>query len=225
MDEARARGRENPIFVNVGANIGWYSLAVASQGFSVIAVEPARYNNELFRASIEINGNLDVKLHEVVVTDKVEENSCLRLAPYGNPGVNRANFQTTTSCDGTSSPSVVSTTLDRIVSARDDIHVMKLDIEGYEAKALRGAREILGSENPPCVVILEYIPSYLQMAGETNPSLILSEMRRYGYELYPDSPSGDTAVKPIRGDLTKLKGDRDYEFRWPHGRCTRSNSH
>ena len=82
MDEARARGRENPIFVNVGANIGWYSLAVASQGFSVIAVEPARYNNELFKASIEINGNLDVKLHEVVVTDKVEENSCLRVAPY-----------------------------------------------------------------------------------------------------------------------------------------------
>ena len=64
------------------ANIGWYSLAVASQGFSVIAVEPARYNNELFKASIEINGHLDVKLHEVVVTDKVEENSCLRLAPY-----------------------------------------------------------------------------------------------------------------------------------------------
>ncbi len=82
MDEARASGRENPVFVDVGANIGWYSLAVASQGFSVIAVEPARYNNELFKASIEINGNLDVKLHEVVVTDKVEENSCLRVAPY-----------------------------------------------------------------------------------------------------------------------------------------------
>ena len=221
MDEARASGRENPVFVDVGANIGWYSLAVASQGFSVIAVEPARYNNELFKASIEINGHLDVKLHEVVVTDKVEENSCLRVAPYGNPRDNRANFQVTTSCENTrSSSNVVSTTIDRIVSGYDDIHVMKLDIEGYEAKALRGARALLNSEDPPCVVILEYIPAYLKMAGETNPSLILSEMIELGYELYPDSPSGSDIVKPIhQGDLTGIEGDRDYEFRWPRGRC------
>ena len=114
----------------------------------------------------------------------------------------------------------MSTTIDRIVSGYDDIHVMKLDIEGYEAKALRGARALLGSEHPPCVVILEYIPAYLKMAGETNPSLILSEMIEYGYELYPDSPSGSDIVKPIHnGDLTGIEGDRDYEFRWPRGRC------
>ena len=29
-------------------------------------------------------------------------------------------------------------------------------------------------------MILEYIPAYLKMAGETNPSLILSEMIEYG---------------------------------------------
>ena len=232
MDNVRLQsGRENATFVDVGANIGWYSLAVASQGFPVVAIEPAAYNTDLLKASIELNSLEDLlKVHQVLVTDKLEERSCLRLAPYGNPKVNRANFQITTFCDDDDDDSnnngLRSTTIDQIVSNGyyNDIHVIKLDIEGYEAKALRGAMQLLRSENPPCFVILEYIPAYLKMAGEENPNLLFSELMRLGYELYPDSPNGDLKTPPIR-ELTseRIVGGRDYELRWPYGRCAMSS--
>jgi len=224
----------NPIFVDVGANLGWYTISAAAQGFDVVAIEPAEYNLELLRASIESNALEDyVHVFPVAVSDDVRAaKACLRVAPYGKVDSNRGNFQTTTdassdACDN----NAPLTTIDRIFSLEDgqslaesvDIQVMKLDIEGFEARALRGAERLLRSARPPCFIILEYIPVYLEMSGVSRPTALFEELMDLGYQLYGESPTGD-AKRIAYLDLKDLKGDRDYELRWPYGRCVSRSS-
>ncbi len=43
------------IFLDIGSNIGWFSLLAASLNFSVVAIEPLQMNAQLFRRSICLN--------------------------------------------------------------------------------------------------------------------------------------------------------------------------
>ena len=83
---ARARS----LVVDVGANIGWYSLLAANLGHRVIAFEPAEYNAELLRASAWANG-FDARptasptvrapaidLRRVALADAPRDGVCLR---------------------------------------------------------------------------------------------------------------------------------------------------
>jgi FkbM family methyltransferase len=68
--------RMNPkhIFVDIGANIGWYSLVAASEGMKVVAFEPIIDNFLLFQKSIRANsfGKL-ITTHAMAVGDKKRE--------------------------------------------------------------------------------------------------------------------------------------------------------
>lgn len=51
-------------------------------------------------------------------------------------------------------------TLDELVDAHqlDDLSFVKIDVDGYEPKVLRGARRVMTSLRPPMLIELSYIP-------------------------------------------------------------------
>ena len=51
MQDSRSR-----VFVDVGANIGWYTVAVAAQAINVISIEPSTRNTNLLKAFLSRNG-------------------------------------------------------------------------------------------------------------------------------------------------------------------------
>ena len=138
MKEA-AIARENALFVDVGANIGWFTLACAAQGHHVIAVEPSAYNMKLLNASLAQN-RLEglVQQWEVAMTETTEAASALspenRACLHTTTHNNRGNFILSTNasqCDKFQDvESIRLATLDDIVPIDADIHVLKLDIEG-----------------------------------------------------------------------------------------------
>jgi len=57
MKEATASSsRDHVVFLDVGANLGWYTTSVAAQGINVIAIEPSSLNTDLLQASLSRNG-------------------------------------------------------------------------------------------------------------------------------------------------------------------------
>merc|ERR1719487_2487490 len=58
-------------------------------------------------------------------------------------------------------------TIDDIMSQYPDvcIAVMKIDVEGYEGHALRGAKSLFMNGCPPCAVFFEYNKTYTLKAG------------------------------------------------------------
>ena len=62
----RARDRFSPcraVFLDIGANLGWYSMLFAQAGFDVIAVEAMQRNADAIRSTLCLNPRLSSKVN------------------------------------------------------------------------------------------------------------------------------------------------------------------
>jgi FkbM family methyltransferase len=136
--------RSEVLFVDIGANMGIWSVFFASRGFPTISVEPSPMNIARLRANAILNGCSHlVDAHRLGVG---ERNETVRVSWWlRNTGVSFIH-NTTNSTDA----EVQIVTIDhfaRISSqcARNRPLYLKIDIEGSETKFLRGALPLLAS--------------------------------------------------------------------------------
>ena len=84
------------------------------------------------------------------------------------------------------------TTIDLLTETFGHLDVWKLDVEGAEADALRGAKHTL-STNPPRVIIAElydrFYDEFHQLVLPTHPFAYRAFITREGYELVLKDPS------------------------------------
>ena len=73
--EALAAGRRTPVFLDIGANVGSYSLSAAAHGHRVLAFEPLTLNAIALRRSLCRNAPLAplVTLHEKALAGVARE--------------------------------------------------------------------------------------------------------------------------------------------------------
>jgi FkbM family methyltransferase len=144
-------------FYDVGANIGYYSFLFATAGYNVIAFEPEKSNNALFRASMCLNTKIShrIKLYDYVISDVSSDNgtttkdcklvgrvnSRTRKYLYSIPRLNcDNNYKCIPDQDLICQTNVTITTLDHFVNKmHTDVplpHIIKLDVEGQELKVI-----------------------------------------------------------------------------------------
>jgi len=142
-------------FLDLGANIGTYSAAVASAGYRAVAVDPLDTNLAYLRSSVWLSGTKKyVRYIRNTVSDEF-----IRLYPFNGDPTNEGgmNFVTkekaeTLDADKIGEP-VDSTTFEDILSTIGSGPViLKIDIEGYECKALMNYMT-----NPEKVLFVPYI--------------------------------------------------------------------
>jgi len=141
------------IFVDVGANVGYYSLKIAkeysSEGVTIIAIEAHPGNYNALSKNIELNNfrcitaiNKAVSDHKGIVTlyERVDPRNRIRSEFYSlsNSFIHESNFVRP---EG-GSLEIECDTLDNILGEHR-VDVMKIDIEGAEVSALEGATRIL----------------------------------------------------------------------------------
>src|SRR6266487_3761280 len=145
--------REGETFVDVGANVGYYSLRIAkeylSKGVTIIAIEAHPGNYKALTKNVELNDfkcitaiNKAVSDHRGIVTlyERVDPKNRIRSEFYSlsNSFIHESNFvrpegwSLEIECD----------TLDNILGEQR-VDVLKIDIEGAEVSALEGATRIL----------------------------------------------------------------------------------
>lgn len=85
--------------------------------------------------------------------------------------------------------------------------ILKIDVEGAEARVIRGANDILRTKNPICYI--EIHPEYLQDEGDDQYTL-LERLRKYNYDLQVclDNRKQDYQWRSI--NEVKLPSDGDY---------------
>eukprot|EP00941_MAST-03F_sp_MAST-3F-sp1_P002634 g2634.t1 len=238
LEQARRTTGESALFVDVGANLGWFTLLAASQGHRVIAIEPMKYNLELLYASVALN-EFDKELVQILpfaVGENSAEKSekfCMRPAYAGLPEINQYNgqLQKVTEENRDKCTDIVHTvTLDSLLSPWLDIHVLKLDVEGFEAVVLRGAHNLLSSAKPPCFIFAEHYEKYAIAAGAGIHEMF-DILKSFGYRAYHErSPVHALSATEV-GLGKKIPGSRvdgiwsdvrngyDYEFRHDSQRC------
>ncbi|MBW3577898.1 MAG: FkbM family methyltransferase [Actinobacteria bacterium] len=156
------------LFVDVGANVGTYSLIACEAGAEVIAVEPNDQARRWLMKNIELNGyRADVR--SVALSDQ--------------PGQVRitVDLGTTNRIDPAGGQIVEVDTLDSLIGERHAY--VKVDVEGHELQVLRGGARAL-EEQRLLAVQLEWNAC----ADRTPVSELLAD---YGYEVMQALPNGD----------------------------------
>lgn len=130
--------------LDVGANVGIYTLLASKRGTRVVAVEADPANANVLRQSLERNGLADrVEIHQIAATD-CPKVLTLHRNPFNSGGSSVYG-------DG-ESLRVLGRTIDSL--GLPSIDVCKMDIEGSELAALRGMRETI-KRSPQMKLLME----------------------------------------------------------------------
>jgi FkbM family methyltransferase len=187
--------------LDVGAHIGLFTITAANlvgQEGKVYSFEPLPQNRSLLERSVIENGFT----HRVVVE---------QAAVSDHTGVARMNVPdyTTNSggahllaVDGAVQPDHVATKVSLVqldaYRLRRPVSFIKIDIEGAEPLALRGATELLRSDRP--VILSEIHPAQLSRVCGYTPERFISEVKGYGYEGYSPTKNGLAPLKSAQSD-------------------------
>lgn len=139
-----AQNIKNKIFIDIGANVGSYSLSLCKHADHVYAFEASGSSCELLRENTERNGIKNVTVVQRAVFNTDGEKMQLRLS-NDTAGNNSLFFN-----EGGVTEEVETLTLDTYVREKgiQDIGVIKVDVEGSELPVIQGAAETIKSHRP-----------------------------------------------------------------------------
>lgn len=188
----RALLRPGATFVDVGANIGWFSLLAASvvgpEG-RVIAIEPNPRNVSLLELAAADNGYHNIQAFTVALAEGPgavaleTDGSNGRVIPITGPPDRPVGASYVVGAEA----------LDDVLARAGAQHVdmMKMDVEGAEPMVLRGARRTLAESRP--VLVTEFHPVALDSSPWGSARGYLAQLREHGYRL---SIIGEDALGP-----------------------------
>lgn len=157
IEKVLAEIKPGDVFYDVGSCVGLYSLHAAMLGAKVIAFEPdPAYRKRLMR-NIKINRlEKDVKVLDWAVSD---QNGAVTLYTDGVDG----NSPSLREVGSRNSVTVQMKTIDSTLADEEILppDIIKLDIEGAEALALKGMANLLASSAAPRFLFVEFHPDFL----------------------------------------------------------------
>jgi FkbM family methyltransferase len=175
---ARAMLPRHGVFLDVGANIGIHTLAIAhhlSKGGAVVAFEPHPVNHRLLIHNLKQN-----HLHHVVAERLGLAETATTL--IGTGSADSGNWSLASQGDYRFEV--------RLVRLDDYLHdhplprldLMKLDVEGAELRVLRGARQTIKRFRP--LIVFEVCTSWMAKM-QISVAELFGELAGHGYRIYP----------------------------------------
>lgn len=162
---------KDAVFVDVGANIGFFSAVASRVVKRVIAIEPYPPNVVLLQKNLTENGRDNFVIFPVAASNRLET-AGIDLAPGTNHSVRGISA-------GRPLP-VMGIPLDAIL--RDEAPtIIKIDVEGHEYSAITGMRATIERHRP--VITIEYSPKFINAASGIEGSELLQFMTERGYKI------------------------------------------
>ena len=188
--------RPGDVAIDVGANVGWHTLLMArcvGPGGSVLAIEPNPSVRMRLERNVEINRLENVRILPFAVSNA--ECTAEFFAPAARDTGAGDGHLVPAGCGNGNIISVDVRTLDGVVSERQlrGVDLIKLDIEGFEWPAMRGAERTIERFRP--VVVFEYNDEYVGR-GTGSAREIGDFLGQLGYRLY----TVGRRTRPVQAD-------------------------
>ncbi|KAB2901361.1 MAG: FkbM family methyltransferase [Dokdonella sp.] len=157
--------RRGDVFVDVGANVGYFTALAAKlvgPDGRVVAWEPLDKNVQLIYAAAWENGFTNVTVYPFAASSDVRMVPMTSSPLSSNAGIRRGEI-------GSQRTRVIAQTqrLDDQLAHLDRLDVIKFDIEGHESHAWRGAASILARHRPH--VLTEFHPQCIRSNTDIQP--------------------------------------------------------
>jgi FkbM family methyltransferase len=181
------------VFVDVGANIGLFTVTAAllNPRVQVFAFEPNVTSYQLLEENLQLNGLRNVSAQQAAVGQKRGRASLDISSP-------QAGCHSIYS-SGTRRIEVDVICLDDLFSTKHVLpSIIKVDVEGYEPQVFHGMKNL-----PPrheFQMILEFNPGHLERGGE-DPGAFLEELASQFDFIYCLDEIGQVAIPYVSGDV------------------------
>ena len=134
--------RVNDQFIDVGANIGAYSILAASQiGCKTIAFEPSEKNYSILQENIHLNNLQEfIEIHNFALGEKNETKT------IGTKGA-------LTYITNNQNLDLQKIEIQRLDDFAEYAQIIKIDVEGFEEFVLKGAEQVLNHPDTHAVIL------------------------------------------------------------------------
>jgi len=171
------------VFVDVGANIGFFTVLAARHVGStgaVYAFEPEPANFQMLNENIKANCYENVQtIQSAVSRDTGTIDFHLSKLDNGSHSINREAARGVAD-----TVQVATTTLDEFLESTEvtSVDVLKVDVEGAELSVLEGVAKLL-ELCPHVNLLIEYCPYLIQVSGNP-PSDLLERLSGLGFQVH-----------------------------------------
>lgn len=187
-EEIRRFFRPGAVLVDVGANIGYYTLLAAPHlgaAGKIIAFEPSLDSCALLKMSLEKNGFKNVTIHAKAVADI---QGIVGFNPDDSNGL--INKENPNIC----AYQVEAVTLDDVLNGEERIDLIKMDVEGAEGLVLKGMEKLIQTHHP--LIFTEFRPPALESRSGMNANEFLDRFRNAGYQIHVIHKNQGVNVQP-----------------------------
>ncbi len=187
--------RPGDVFLDIGANVGLYTIAAArivGESGHVHAFEPCSQTFSRLEDNVKLNGLRAVSCHRVALS---HENAEAKLSiaaggfdawnSLGKPYMGEEGGQET----------VRTVTLDSFAKERGlsgKIALIKIDVEGWEQQVLNGAGDLLSTHDAPAMVV-EFTEQAAQLA-DSSCAALYATLERLGYRMFTEGWTPESVV-------------------------------
>lgn len=164
--------------LDIGAQFGYYSLLAArkvGERGKVYAFEPEPANFELLRRNVELWGHRTIITVNKAISDRNDKALLYVADSPGEHSLIQNDLH-----PQKRAIHAESTTIDTFLK-NQPVHVIKIDIEGAEPLALRGAKTTI-AQNDRLVIFTEFHPLMLRKGG-IDPDSFLRELETMGFQV------------------------------------------
>jgi FkbM family methyltransferase len=198
---------DRKVFVDVGANCGFFTLAARKAGATCIAIEPNADNLRALFVNLRDNQFRDVEVFPVALSGSPD------LLPLFGGGEGASLEKNWGGMRNTYSRIVPCNTLDNIVAGRfpNQRMLIKVDVEGHELEVLRGATSLIDRTPAPAWLLEHGFRENFE--GRINPNFreLFELFWQSGYQCV----TADAARRPVTAedvDRWLGQGERDFGF-------------
>lgn len=194
-----SRLRAGDTFVDVGSNIGYFSLLAANRvgrKGKIVSIEacPTVYDSLERNCSLNAYGN--IRTVHVAVSDRAGT-----VTLYRGPEKNSGAATIITDGNATGGTTVAALPLPDILKPEEceSLRLIKVDVEGAEYLVLSGALPLLKSAGSQLEVVVELHPGLLSKQGRSVDD-VFALMKSAGFQAYSfgGDSSDDSYFRPVR---------------------------
>lgn len=177
-----------PVFFDVGANIGYYSVLAEKLGATrVAAFEPAAGVRQVLERNVERNG-----CASVVVDGRIVGPAGARLRMVSPEGFEEGAF----AAPATDADAEGSVTIDEFCAETGLLpSIVKIDVEGRDLDVLQGGLATLAQARP--LVVFEFQHCMIDALSQTRPADLFPALREIGYTPYLFRGHSGVAVEMV----------------------------
>ncbi len=171
--------KENSVVIDAGANYGQLSILFSKvkPGVKVYAFEAYKYISQILLKNVKMN-NANVKIYNCILSDENKKNLIISdsiLKEFNNYGSNSVELET----DENQGNLINSIKIDDL-DIQEKISFMKIDVQGYDLKVLKGAKKTIMKNKMP--IIIEYSEEF-ENKFDYNFSDFLKILKEINYKI------------------------------------------